>query len=85
VILYVRGSSPPTSLRFESDPFPRRRNARLTDFYHHTNYGQNEPVNNAILIFNQYCGFFGVRDYESRYVFRNGFSRSLSGDRSHLL
>jgi hypothetical protein len=32
-------------LRFESNPYPRRRNARLMDFYHRTNYGQNEPVN----------------------------------------
>jgi hypothetical protein len=35
-------------LRFESNPYPRRRNARLMDFYHRTNYGQNEPVNKAI-------------------------------------
>jgi hypothetical protein len=48
------------------------------DFYHRTNYGQNEPVNKAILIFNEYCSLFGFRDYESRYVFRNGFSRALS-------
>jgi hypothetical protein len=72
-------------LRFESNPYPRRRNARLIDFYHRTNYGQNEPVNNAILIFNEYCGLFGFRDDESEYVFRNGFSRALSGERSHLL
>jgi hypothetical protein len=73
-------------LRFESNPYPRRRNARLMDFYHRTNYGQNEPVNKAILIFNKYCDLFGFRDDESRYVFRNGFSRgALSGERSHLL
>jgi hypothetical protein len=34
-------------LRFQSNPYPRRRNARLMDFYHRTNYGQNEPVNKA--------------------------------------
>jgi hypothetical protein len=45
-------------LRFESNPYPRRRNARLMDFYHRTNYGQNEPVNKAIWIFNEYCGLF---------------------------
>jgi hypothetical protein len=56
-------------LRFESNPYPRRRNARLMDFYHRTNY----------------CGLFGFRIDESRYVFRNGFSRALSGERSHLL
>jgi hypothetical protein len=55
------------------------------DFYHRTNYGQNEPVNKAILIFNEYCGLFGFRDDESRYAFRNGFSRVLSRERSHLL
>jgi hypothetical protein len=32
------------------------------DSYHRANYGQNEPVNKAILIFNQYCGFVGFRD-----------------------
>jgi hypothetical protein len=52
-------------LRFESNPYPRRRNARLVDFYHRTNYGQNEPVNKAILIFNEYCSMFGFRDDES--------------------
>jgi hypothetical protein len=72
-------------LRFESNPYPRRRNARLMDFYHRTNYGQNEPINKAILIFNEYCGLFGFRDDESRYVFRNSFNRALSGERSHLL
>jgi hypothetical protein len=71
-------------LRFESNPYPRRRNARLMDSYHRTNYGQNEPVNKAILIFNEYCSLFGFRDDESRYVFRNSFSRALSGGRSHL-
>jgi hypothetical protein len=45
------------------------------DFYHRTNYGQNEPVNKAILIFNEYCGLFGFRDDESRYVFRELFPR----------
>jgi hypothetical protein len=35
-------------LRFESNPYPRRKNARLMDFYHRTYYGQNEPVNKAI-------------------------------------
>jgi hypothetical protein len=56
-------------LRFESNPYPRRRNARLIDFYHRTNYGQNEPVNKEILIFNEYCELFGFCDGDSRYVF----------------
>jgi hypothetical protein len=72
-------------LRFDSNPYPRRRNARLMDFYHRTNYGQNQPVNKSILIFNEYCDLFGFRDDESWYVFCNGFSRALSGEWSHLL
>jgi hypothetical protein len=47
--------------------------------------GQNEPVNKAILIYNEYCGLFGFSDDESQYVFCNGFSRALSGERYHLL
>jgi hypothetical protein len=70
-------------LRFESNP--RRRNARLMNFYHRKNYGQNEPESKAILIFNKYCDLFCFRDDESRYVFRNGFSHALSGERSYLL
>jgi hypothetical protein len=41
----------PDLLRFESNLYPSRRNARLMDFYHRTNYGQNEPVNKAIFDF----------------------------------
>jgi hypothetical protein len=55
------------------------------DFNHRTNYGQNKPVNKAILIFNEYCGLFGFRDDESRYVIRNDFCRAVSGERFHLL
>jgi hypothetical protein len=72
-------------LRFESNPYTRRRNARLMDLYHRTNYGQNDPVNKAVLIFNLNCDMFGFRDDESRHVFRNGFSRALFGEQSHLL
>jgi hypothetical protein len=36
-------------LRFESNPYSRRRNARLTDVSHRTSYGQNDYK--AILIF----------------------------------
>jgi hypothetical protein len=72
-------------LRFESNPYTRRENARLMEFYHRTNYGQNEPINKAILIFNEYCGFFGFCHDEKWYVFRNGFSRALSEEQSHLL
>jgi hypothetical protein len=52
------------------------------DFNHRTNYGQNEPVNKAILIFYEYYGLFVFRDDDSRYVFRNGFSRARSGERN---
>jgi hypothetical protein len=69
-------------MRFESIPYPRRRNARLMDFYHRTNYGQNEQVNKAILIFNAFCDLFGFCDDKSRCVFRNGFSCALSEERS---
>jgi hypothetical protein len=48
------------------------------DFDHSTNYGENEPIGKAILIFNEYCDFFGFRDDESQYVFRNGSSHALS-------
>jgi hypothetical protein len=71
-------------LRFESNPYLRRRNSRLIDFSQRTNYGQNEPVNKLILIYNEYCGLFSFRDDESRYVFRNGFNHALSGEQSHL-
>jgi hypothetical protein len=71
-------------LHFESNPYSRKRNAILIDFYHRTNYGQNEPVNKAILIYNEYCGFFSFRDDESQYVFCNTFSHALSGEWSHL-
>jgi hypothetical protein len=43
------------------------------DFYHRTNYGQNEPVNKAISIL---TGLFGVCDDDSWYVFRNGSSQA---------
>jgi hypothetical protein len=33
-------------IRFEEVPYSRRRNARLLTFFHRTNYGRFEPVNN---------------------------------------
>jgi hypothetical protein len=74
-----------TLLCFESNPYPKKRNARLMNFYHRTNYGQNEPVNKAILILNEYGGLLGFRDDENRWVFRSGFSRALSGERFPLI
>jgi hypothetical protein len=38
-------------LRFESNPYPRRRNVILMDFYHRTNCSQNELINKAIFDF----------------------------------
>jgi hypothetical protein len=46
-------------LRFESNPYPRRRSDGLLPSY---KLGQNEPINKAILIFNYYCGLFGFHD-----------------------
>jgi hypothetical protein len=56
-------------LRFESNLYSRRGNARLMDFHHRTNFSQNQPVNKAILIFIEYCGLFGFRDDESKSNF----------------
>jgi hypothetical protein len=53
-------------LHFESNLYPRRRNGRLMNFNHHTNYGQNDLVNKAILISNEYCSLFGFHDDENR-------------------
>jgi hypothetical protein len=52
------------------------------NFHHCKNYGQKEPVNKAILIFNQNYDLCGFRDEETRYVFLNGFSQALSEERS---
>jgi hypothetical protein len=59
-ILYGRNESTylVDLLLFESNSCPRRRNARLMDSYHRTNYGQNVPANKAIWIFNEYCDLF---------------------------
>jgi Reverse transcriptase (RNA-dependent DNA polymerase) len=68
-------------LRFEDNPYARRRNARLVQFFHRTNYGKFEPLNNAIMNFNQYCDLFGFRNDESRDVFRDRLRFALSDER----
>jgi hypothetical protein len=64
--LFVRDilCSPPTSLICCVLRVTPTQGGGLMNFYHRTNYGQNEPVNKAILIFNEYCGLFGFRDDE---------------------
>jgi hypothetical protein len=44
-----------SKLRFESNPYARRRYAKLVPYFHRTNYGRFEPLNNAIMNFNRYC------------------------------
>jgi hypothetical protein len=46
-------------LRYEGFPYSKRRNAGLLTFFHRTNYGRFQPVNNAIINFNKYCHWFG--------------------------
>jgi hypothetical protein len=55
------------------------------DYHHRTNYGQDKPVNKAILIFIEFCDLLGFSDEESQNVFGNVFSRAMSGERFHLL
>jgi Reverse transcriptase (RNA-dependent DNA polymerase) len=68
-------------LRFEDNPYARRRNAKLIPFFHRTNYGKFEPLNNAILNFNRYCDLFGFHNDESRDVFRGRLKLALSDER----
>jgi hypothetical protein len=70
-----------SKLRFESNPYARRRNAKLLPYFHRTNYGRFEPLNNAIMNFNRYCDLFGFRTDESRDVFRDRLKLALSNER----
>jgi hypothetical protein len=38
----------------EDNSYSRKRNARLITFFHRTNYGKFQPLNNAIMNFNYY-------------------------------
>jgi hypothetical protein len=68
-------------LRFEEVPYSRRRNAGLMTFFHRTNYGRFEPVNNAIINFNKYCHWFGFCSEVGRDMFRDRLKSALSGER----
>jgi hypothetical protein len=70
-----------SKLRFEQNPYARRRHAKLVPFYHRTNYGKFEPLNNAIINFNRYCDLFGFRNEESRDIFRGRLKLALSNER----
>jgi hypothetical protein len=67
--------------RFEEVPHSRRRNAGLMTFFHRTNYGRFEPVNNAIINLNKYCHWFGFCSEASRDMFRDRQKSALSGER----
>jgi hypothetical protein len=67
-------------LSFEDTPYSRRRNAKLMVFFHRYDYGKFEPLNKAIMIFNEYCGEFAFQSETSieRFFgagFGDGFSR----------
>jgi hypothetical protein len=64
-------------LRFESNPYARRRNAKLLPYFHRTNYRRFEPLNNAIMSLNRYCDLFGFRTDD----FRDRLMLTLSNER----
>jgi hypothetical protein len=64
-------------LLFESNSYPRRRNARLMDFYNRTNYCQNEPVNKAILIFWYILIPSNLKSENQQKVCKNANQRNL--------
>jgi Reverse transcriptase (RNA-dependent DNA polymerase) len=68
-------------LSFEDTPYSRRRNAKLMVFFHRYDYGKFEPLNKAIMIFNEYCGEFAFQSETSREVFRGRFRRWLFSER----
>jgi hypothetical protein len=67
-------------LRFEEIPYSRRRNAGLLTFFHRTNYGRFEPVNNAIINFNKYCHWFGFCGEVGRGMLRDRLKSAMSGN-----
>ena len=70
-----------SKLRFEQRPYARRRHAKLVPFFHRTNYGKFEPLNNAIMNFNHYCDLFGFRSEESRGIFCDRLKLTLLTER----
>jgi hypothetical protein len=57
-------------LQFEEVPYLKQHNAGLLKFFHRTNYGRFEPVNNAVINFNRYCHWFGFCGEVGRDMFR---------------
>jgi hypothetical protein len=68
-------------LRFKEVSYSRLRNAGLLKFFHRTNYGRFEPVNNAIINFIRYCHWFGFCGEVGRDVFQDRLKSALSGER----
>jgi hypothetical protein len=68
-------------LLFVEVPYSRWRNVGLLTFFHRTNYGRFEPVNNAIISFNKYCHWFGFGAEVGRNMFRDRLKSALSGER----
>jgi hypothetical protein len=74
-----------SKLRFESNPYARRRNVKLLPYFHRTNYGRFEPLNNAIMNFIRYFDLFGFRTNESRDVFRDRLRLALSSEKQIIV
>jgi hypothetical protein len=68
-------------LRVQEVPYSRRRNAGLMTFFHRTNYGRFEPVNNAIINFNKYCHWIGFCGEVGCDMFQDRLKSALSGER----
>jgi hypothetical protein len=68
-------------LRFEKVSYSRWRNVELLTFFHRTNHGRFEPVNNAIINLINYCHWFGVCGELDRDMFRDRLKSALSGER----
>jgi hypothetical protein len=68
-------------LRFEEVPYSWGRNAGLMTFFHRTNYGRFEPINNAIINFNKYCHWFDFCSVVGHDMFRDRLKSALSGER----
>jgi hypothetical protein len=67
-------------LRCEEVSYSSRRNVGLLTFFHRTNYGRFEPVNNAIINFNKYYHWFGFCGEVGHDMFRDRLKSVLSGE-----
>jgi hypothetical protein len=61
--------------------YSRWRNARLLTFFHRSNYGTFEPVNNAIINFNKFWHWFGFCGEVGYNMFRDRLKSALIGER----